>query len=88
MKKLLFIAFCMMLNAAYSQDSVIVNIGTTKKVIFYGKTKEDLRTLENYDLNKMLKQMNREMETIPQNTKKMVIKDYTGNSYVKQILRS
>jgi hypothetical protein len=64
-------------------DSIVVNIGKRKKLIIYGESKEDLKDFEKYDLNKIIKQMNQELNDMPEGVKKMVLRDYEGNTYDK-----
>ena len=84
MKKTVFLlCFCMATAAVFaiSKDSIIVNVGSKKKVVLYGETKEDLKDLEKIDLNKALKNMNKEMDLMSSKTRRLVVKDYDGNSY-------
>lgn len=84
MKKMLFLlCFCMATTAVFAitKDSIIVNVGSRKKVVLYGETKEDLKNLEKIDLNKALKNMNKEMDLMNSKTRRLVVKDYNGNSY-------
>lgn len=65
-------------------DSIVVNIGKRKKLIIFGESKEDLKDFEKYDLNKILRQMNQELDDMPDGVKKMVLRDYEGNTYEKK----
>lgn len=85
MKTLLLIAcFGSYIGNAFAEiksDTIIINVGTKKKVIIYGETKADLKELEKIDLNKALKEMNKGLEEMTTKTKKMVVKDYDGKTY-------
>ena len=82
-KTVLLLCFCMATTAVFAitKDSIIVNVGSKKKVVLYGETKEDLKNLEKIDLNKALKNMNKEMDLMSSKTRRLVVKDYDGNSY-------
>jgi hypothetical protein len=84
MKTLLLTMACLIglaANAETKSDSIIINVGAKKKVIIYGETKADLKELEKIDLNKALKEMNKGLDEMPLQTKKMVVKDYDGRMY-------
>lgn len=63
------------------KDTIEVNIGEGKKVIFVAKTSADLKKMEQYDFNKILKQMNYELKEIPKETNLMVIRDFGGDTF-------
>lgn len=46
-------------SAHPSTDTIILRAGNNSKVIFYGKTHQDLKKLELLDLNKILKELNK-----------------------------
>lgn len=68
-------------------DSIIVNIGKRKRIILWGETKEDLKALEKYDLNRIVKQMNQDLEEMPANVRRSIRQDYEGNNYTKEASR-
>lgn len=68
-------------------DSIIVNIGKRKRIILWGETKEDLKALEKYDLNRIVKQMNQDLEEMPANVRRSIRQDYEGNNYTKEATR-
>lgn len=65
-------------------DSIVVNIGNRKRLIIYGESKQDLKDFEKYDLNKIIRQMNLELENMPTDIKRMVIRDFDGTTYNKR----
>ena len=85
MKNLLLIAcFYSYIGNTFAEiksDTIVINVGNKKKVIIYGETKADLKELEKIDLNKALKEMNKGLEEMPTKTKRMVVKDYDGETY-------
>ena len=66
-------------------DSIVVNIGKHKRIILWGQTKEDLKALEKYDLNKIVIQMNQDLDEMPSNVRRSFRQDYDGNSYTKEM---
>ncbi|MCP1381244.1 hypothetical protein [Runella salmonicolor] len=61
--------FSICLLTAYSTfaveqpDSIIVNAGKNSRVIFYGKTQQDLKNIERLDLNKLLRDLNQKQDS-------------------------
>lgn len=66
-----------------TEDTIIVKVGERKKIIFWGETKEDLKDLEKYDLNLIIRQMNQDLDEMPTDMKRMYRRDYNGNSFDK-----
>ncbi|MDZ7934495.1 MAG: hypothetical protein U5M51_05925 [Emticicia sp.] len=84
--KTLFLIACLSsyMGSAFAKiksDTIIINVGSKKKVIIYGETKADLRELEKIDLNKALKEMNKGLAEMTTKTSRMVVKDYNGKTY-------
>lgn len=65
-------------------DSIVVNIGKRKRIVLWGETKDDLRALEKYDLNRIVVQMNQDLDEMPSNVRRSFRQDYEGNSYTKE----
>lgn len=88
MKKLYFLLILLIIipfkNRAAISDTIVINMGSKKKVIIYGETKADLREIEKFDLNKAVRQMNAELENLPLKTKKLTVRDYNGDTYLKE----
>ncbi len=68
-------------------DSIVVNIGKKKKIVLWGQTREDLKALEKYDLNRIVVQMNQDLEEMPTNVRRSFRQDFEGNSYTKEATR-
>src|SRR6218665_983819 len=68
-------------------DSIVVNIGKRKKIVLWGASKEDLKALEKYDLNRIVRQMNQDLEEMPANVRRSIRQDYEGNTYTKEATR-
>ncbi|UTA67649.1 hypothetical protein [Emticicia sp. 21SJ11W-3] len=77
--------FAMIKSAAI--DSIVVNIGKRKKIVLWGATQEDLKALEKYDLNRIVRQMNQDLEEMPSNVRRSIRQDYEGNTYTKETTR-
>jgi hypothetical protein len=89
MAKLLIIILLCCTNLAFAKenndiDSIVVNIGKRKKIVLWGETKEDLRALEKYDLNRIVVQMNQDLDEMPGNVRRSFRQDFEGNSYTKE----
>ncbi|MFT5885719.1 MAG: hypothetical protein ACI9IP_002181 [Arcticibacterium sp.] len=63
------------------RDTIEVQIGEGKKVIFYAENLQGLRDLQKYDFNKILKKMNQELKATK--TSKTFIKDFDGDTFEK-----
>jgi hypothetical protein len=95
MKKIFFLLLLIISEDTYAMmstdkveiDSIIVNIGKRKRIILWGETKEDLKALEKYDLNRIVKQMNQDLEEMPANVRRSIRQDYEGNNYTKEATR-
>lgn len=86
---LLFLLFSSNIYANYCTkntdlDSIVVNIGKRKKIVLWGETKEDLKALEKYDLNRIVVQMNQDLDEMPTNVRRSFRQDFEGNSYTKE----
>jgi hypothetical protein len=68
-------------------DSIVVNIGKRKRIVLWGESKEDLKALEKYDLNRIVRQMNQDLEEMPSNVRRSIRQDYEGNNYTKEATR-
>ncbi len=62
------------------QDTLTIQIGQDKKVIILVKDKQALKTLQNYDLNQMVKDLNQKADSLDQQ-KTIVITDEEGTRY-------
>ncbi|MEP0985515.1 hypothetical protein [Ekhidna sp.] len=59
------------------QDTVIIELNNNSKIVIVTKSREDLATLENYDINQMIKDLNNQLSD---SVEYMEIKD--GKAYV------
>mgnify|MGYP006908579126 CR=1 FL=1 len=64
-----------------ARDTIEVQIGEGKKVIFYAANPQGLKDLQKYDFNKILKKMTKELKTTK--TTKTFIKDFKGDTFEK-----
>jgi hypothetical protein len=64
-------------------DTIIVKAGSSSKIIFYGKSADDLKRLETIDLNKVLKELNAAQATT-QNSDKQYVDLYNQEFINKQ----
>ena len=95
MKKLITLLFLLASINSYGNflpeknnlDSIVVNIGKRKKIVLWGQTREDLKALEKYDLNRIVVQMNQDLEEMPTNIRRSFRQDFEGNSYTKETTR-
>ncbi len=68
-------------------DSIVVNIGKRKRIVLWGESKEDLKALEKYDLNRIVRQMKQDLEEMPSHVRRSIRQDYEGNNYTKEATR-
>ncbi|MEQ9468481.1 MAG: hypothetical protein RLN88_13795 [Ekhidna sp.] len=61
------------------QDTVIIELNNNSKIVIVTKSKEDLATLENYDINQMIRDLNAQLTD---SVEYMEIKD--GKAYVNE----
>ncbi|WP_224998411.1 hypothetical protein [Cesiribacter sp. SM1] len=62
------------------QDTLTIEIGADKKVIILVKDKQALKSLQQYDLNKMVRDLNEKADTVNHN-QTIVITDQDGTRY-------
>lgn len=89
MKKTITLLFLLFSTLSFAKnitdiDSIIINIGKRKKIVLWGQTREDLKALEKYDLNRIVIQMNQDLEEMPGNVRRSFRQDFEGNSYTKE----
>lgn len=89
MKKLITLLLVLFSTLSFANniadiDSIVVNIGKRKKIVLWGQTREDLKALEKYDLNRIVIQMNQDLEEMPGNVRRSFRQDFEGNSYTKE----
>lgn len=73
---------CSVLSLATPVDSILVRIGPSSKVLFYGSKKADLKKLENYDWNTILRDLNARLHETTANAPRQHYMDLTGKSYL------
>ena len=65
------------------KDTVILKFGNNSQIVIYVDNKEDLETLTNYDINKILTDLNLEVNNLSDSVQVLEIKDETGEKYLK-----
>lgn len=73
---------CSLPTLALPVDSILVRIGPKSKVLFYGPTKEDLKKLENYDWNTILKDLNARLSETTKAEPRQHYIDLSGKSFL------
>lgn len=73
---------CSVPNLAAPADSILVRIGPSSKVLFYGSKKADLKKLENYDWNTILRDLNARLSETTATEPRQHYMDLTGKSYL------
>jgi len=74
--KLLLLNLCALFvtpACAMMSDTIILNAGKNSKIIFYGKSPQDLKNLEMLDLNKIIKDLN-ERQTASDSASRQLVK--------------
>ena len=64
-------------------DTVILKFGNNSKIVVYVDSKEDLKELTQYDINKILEDLNLQINNLSDTVEVLEIKDETGEKYLK-----
>jgi len=74
-------------NVNYStnpdKDTVILKFGNNSQIVIYIDSKEDLANLTSYDINRILEDLNLQVNELSDSVKVLEIKDETGEKYLK-----
>jgi len=65
------------------KDTVILKFGNNSQIVVYIDSKEDLDNLTNYDINKILEDLNLQVNNLNDSVQVLEIKDETGKKYLK-----
>jgi hypothetical protein len=65
------------------QDTVILKFGNNSQIIIYVASKEDFEKLAQYDINKILEDLNLQVSNLNDSVQVLEIKDETGEKYLK-----
>ena len=68
--------------AASIADTVIIELDNNTRIIIYVDNEDELKNLENYDINAMLRDLNMTIDSADSTTRKLVIEDESGEKYV------
>ncbi len=83
MKSIFTLLFTGLLCAGFAtanpMDTVVIELDNDSKIIIYTKNKADLRDIENYDINKMIRNLNKELKG--SNVEYIELEDKDGNVY-------
>lgn len=67
-----------------NEDTISINFGNNSKIVIYLSGKDDLQLLQKYDINKMVKDLQRSIDSLNgQDVQRLVIRDSTGSEYLK-----
>lgn len=62
-------------------DTVVITLDDDTKIVIYTANKEDLKSIEKYDLNKMIRDLNNRVSS--SNSTYILLEDRNGNAYLK-----
>ncbi|MFY0651969.1 MAG: hypothetical protein JXQ96_08055 [Cyclobacteriaceae bacterium] len=91
MKKIIVIVFIMIAsmthvvaNGLYTQrtDTLIIDLGNNSKLIIFVDSQEDLKAIEEFDINEMIREINKSIEASG-NVGEVEITDDTGERFLK-----
>lgn len=68
-------------NLTHKDDTVIIELNSSSKIVIYTKTKDDLIDLERYDINQIIADLNVRLED---SVKYLEIDSKAGQSYLKE----
>ena len=63
-------------------DTVIIELDNNTRILIYVENAEDLKNLENYDINAMLRDLNLSIDSSGADTRHLVIEDSSGENYL------
>jgi len=67
---------------ANPEDTVIIELGNNTRLVIIVDNEEELKNLENYDINAMLRDLNLAIDSSGSDIQQLVIEDETGEKYV------
>jgi hypothetical protein len=86
----LLLAFLSTATFAYSgfnsnpeRDTVIIKFGKNSQIVLYIDNKKDLEKISQYDINKILQDLNMSITEMDDSTKVLTIEDESGSKYLK-----
>ncbi len=91
MKKLLFVFIIIIFgtsvktHAIVKQDSITIRFGNNSQIIIYLSDKEDLETIQQYDLNKIITDLRLSIDSA-ENASYLKIEDQTGEKYLQDTI--
>lgn len=78
----LLVISCTQLTAGVvNEDTIMINLGNNKRIIIQVAGKEDLKTLKNYDINKILEDLSNSVDTA-QSNEYVKMEDLSGQKYL------
>jgi hypothetical protein len=70
-------------NINPERDTVILKFGNNSQIVLYVDNKEDLKELTQYDINRILEDLNLQVNNLSDTVKVLEIKDESGEKYLK-----
>ncbi len=70
-------------NTNPESDTIIIKFGKNSQIVLYIDNKKDLEKISQYDINKMLEDLNMSITEMDDSTKVLTIEDETGSKYLK-----
>ncbi len=69
-------------NSSPKRDTIIIKFGKNSQIVLYIDTKKDLEKISQYDINRMLKDLNMSITEMDDSTQVLTIEDETGRKYL------
>lgn len=70
-------------NTNPESDTVIIKFGKNSQIVLYIDNKKDLEKISQYDINRMLQDLNMSITEMDDSTKVLTIEDESGSKYLK-----
>ena len=92
LKKLAFIALCSVLlisnvrahsDFEIEADTIILEFGNNSKILILVENQEDLKSLQSYDINQMLKDLSVSIDSAEEEVDYLTIEDNEGDRYLR-----
>ncbi len=81
----LLAALPLLSQANVAEDTVVIKFGNNSKIVIYVDNSEDLKSLEAYDINQIIADLNISLDSA-NNTTYLVIEDESGEKYLKDTI--
>lgn len=80
------IFFPVFLSGNPLEDTISIDLGNNRRIVIYVNNQEDLKALQQYDINQMLKDLSNSLDSAGTDVDKLKIGDESGKRYLKDTI--